>query len=89
MVIAQLTGSNLRIKSGNSGSPVVQRGKIIGFLDGTYAMPYRGSRLVVLLAVDWLVGIASPLFATITVVNIPAHICLFLISTGAQCARST
>jgi len=46
MLIIEVLDKNVRIGSGDSGSPLVQGGKIIGFAAGTHAIPYRGPRLV-------------------------------------------
>lgn len=46
MLVVRLVDERIRIGSGDSGSPVVQDGRIIGFVAGTWSFPYRGPELV-------------------------------------------
>ncbi|NLC15142.1 MAG: hypothetical protein GX784_02315 [Firmicutes bacterium] len=46
LIVAQLTGKEPKILSGFSGSPVVQNGKLIGFLAATHAVPFRGPQII-------------------------------------------
>jgi hypothetical protein len=48
MLLVQVLNKDADLGPGASGSPLVQNGKIIGFLVGVHAFPYRGSRLLIL-----------------------------------------
>ena len=48
MIVIELPPGVSQVKSGCSGSPVVQKGKIIGFVAATQAIPFRGPKQVIL-----------------------------------------